>query len=126
MLDNAAFWDMLGAGMPDGTGFMDLGWGETTAFWLDQVVAAGALPPNGFNAGQYNDPEIDGLLREARSATNEATQVAALREVQEIIGKDHAWLPTYIPIGAYALRPNVSGFVMPPEHWAEFTGVVKN
>jgi peptide/nickel transport system substrate-binding protein len=126
VLHNKNFWDVLGAGMPEGIGFMDFVWGESTAQWLDLVVAAGALPPSGFNAGRYNNPEIDKLLLEARSAPDEAAQVAALRKVQQIIGKDHAWLPTYIPVGAYAMRPNVSGFVMPPEQWADFTGVVKN
>jgi peptide/nickel transport system substrate-binding protein len=126
VLDGGAFWNMLGSGMPDGTGFMDLGWGETTPAWLDQVVASGALPPNGFNAGHYDNPEIDKLLLEARSSADEAGMISALRKVQTIIGNDHAWLPTYTPVGAYALGPNVSGFVMAPQHWSEFTNVVKN
>jgi oligopeptide transport system substrate-binding protein len=125
VLDNSTFWDLMAAGMPNGTGFMDLGWGESTAAWLDQVIAAGALPPGGFNAGHYDNPEIDKHLLAARSAATEEEMEAELHKVQDIIGKDHAWLPTYTPVATFALAANVSGFVLAPEHWSDFTQVKK-
>jgi peptide/nickel transport system substrate-binding protein len=48
-----------------------------------------------------------------------------LHKVQDIIARDHAWLPTYTPIAAYAMRPNISGFVLAPEHWPDFTQMTK-
>jgi peptide/nickel transport system substrate-binding protein len=125
VMDNATFWDVLGAGMRKGSGFMDLGWGETSFAWLDQVIATAAIPPGGFNSGHYENPNIDELLTRARAAPNEQEMVANLHKVQDIIARDHAWLPTYTPIAAYAMQSNISGFVLAPEHWPDFTQMIK-
>ncbi|GAA3953097.1 ABC transporter substrate-binding protein [Allohahella marinimesophila] len=124
--DNGTYWDMLGSGIREGTGFMSVSWGETSFFWLDQVIASDAIPPNGFNAGYYDNPKIDELLAQARSAKNEDAMVEHLHEIQQTIADDMAFIPYYTPIAIYAMRPNVSGFVLAPQHWHDYTGLKKN
>lgn len=124
--DNGTYWDMLGSGIREGTGFMSVSWGETSFFWLDQVIAAGATPPNGFNAGYYENPKIDQLLADARSSRTESEMLGHLATLQQTIADDMAFIPYYTPIAIYAMRPNVSGFVLAPQHWHDYTGLVKN
>jgi peptide/nickel transport system substrate-binding protein len=124
--DNGTYWDMLGSGIREGTGFMSVSWGETSFFWLDQVIATAAIPPNGFNAGYYENPKIDQLLADARSSRTESEMLGHLATLQQTIADDMAFIPYYTPIAIYAMRPNVSGFVLAPQHWHDYTGLVKN
>lgn len=125
MFDNGTYWDMMGAGMREGTGFMSVSWGESSFFWLDQVIAAGAIPPGGYNTGYYDNPKIDEQLAAARAAGSEAEMVEALRGAQQIIADDAAFIPYFTADSVYAMRPNVEGFVLAPQHWIDLTGVHK-
>ena len=124
--DNGTYWDMLGGGIREGTGFMSVSWGETSFFWLDQVIASAATPPNGFNAGYYNNTEIDQLLADARSSASESEMLGHLATLQQTIADDMAFIPYYTPIAIYAMQPNISGFVLAPQHWHDYTGLEKN
>lgn len=124
--DNGTYWDMLGSGIRDNTGFMSVSWGETSFFWLDQVIAAAAVPPNGFNAGYYKNPRIDELLASARSSKTEGEMLGHLATVQQTVADDMAFIPYYTPIAIYAMRPDISGFVLAPQHWHDYTGLTKN
>ncbi len=126
MFDGGTYWDMLASGIRKDTGFMSVSWGETSFFWLDQVIATGAIPPGGFNSGYYENLEIDALLAKARVAETEEEMVGHLREVQRIVAEDMAFIPYYTPIAAYAMQPNVSGFTLAPQHWQDFTQLTKN
>lgn len=123
--DNGTYWDMLGEGIREDTAFMSVSWGETSFFWLDQVIASEAIPPNGFNSGYYDNPKIDELLAQARAARTEEEMVEYLHEVQQIIADDMAFIPYYTPVAAYAKQPNISGFVLAPQHWHDYTGLRK-
>ncbi len=125
MFDNGTYWDMMGAGMREGAGFMSVSWGESSFFWLDQVIAAGAIPPGGFNSGYYNNPKIDQLLSKARASATTEDMHAALRQVQQIVADDAAFIPYFTADSVYALRPDVKGFVLAPQHWIDLTGVHK-
>jgi peptide/nickel transport system substrate-binding protein len=117
---------MLGGGIREGTGFISVSWGETSFFWLDQVIASAATPPNGFNAGYYNNTEIDQLLADARSSASESEMLGHLATLQQTIADDMAFIPYYTPIAIYAMQPNISGFVLAPQHWHDYTGLEKN
>ena len=52
--------------------------------------------------------------------------VAHLREIQRIvIEEDTAFIPTHSPWGDYAMRPNLKGFVLAPQHWHDMAIVDK-
>jgi len=125
MFDNNTYWDMMTAGIREGTGFMSVSWGESTFAWLDQVLASTAQPPSCCNSGYYNNPNVDALLSAARAAGSEEEMTAKLREVQKIIADDMSFIAYYTADSVYATRPEIEGFVLAPQHWIDLTGVSK-
>lgn len=125
MFDNNTFWEMMSKGMRDGTGLTSASWGESTFAWLDQVLAAGALPPNCCNSGYYSNPKIDELLSAARGAASSEEMDKKLHEIRDIIAGDMAFTSYYTAMSTYAARPEVKGFVLAPQHWFDLTGITK-
>lgn len=125
MFDNNTFWDMMSKGMREGTGLTSASWGESTFAWLDQVVTTGALPPNCCNSGFYENPKIDELLAQARGAATSEAMDAKLHEARDIIAGDMALTSYYTADAVYAVRPEVKGFTLAPQHWFDLTGVTK-
>jgi peptide/nickel transport system substrate-binding protein len=125
LFDNGTYWDMMAKGIREGTCCMSVSWGETSFFWLDLVAAKAAQPPVGFNSGFYDNPKIDELLSAARSAPDEATMIGRLHEIRDAVSADAAFIPYYTPLQVYAMRPEVKGFVLAPQHWADYTSVYK-
>lgn len=126
LFDNGTYWDMMAKGVREGTCCMQVSWGETGFQWLDLVLTTAALPPNGFNSGWYKNPKMDELLGKARSAATEAEMVANLHAVRDAVTADVALIPIYTPLQVYAMRANVKGFVLAPQHWADYTSVYKD
>jgi peptide/nickel transport system substrate-binding protein len=126
LFEISTYMDTMAKGMREGTGFMQLSWGESAFHWLDAVISPHALPPNGFNAGYYDNPAVGEHLAKARAALSDEGMVKELREVERIvIEEDTAFIPTHSPWGVYAMRPNVKGFVLAPQHWHDMTIVDK-
>ena len=117
----------MAKGMREGTGFMQLSWGENNFSWLDGAISPNAMPPNGFNAGYYDNAKVGELLAAARAALTESEMVAKLKEMEKVvIEEDAAFIPTHSPAGVYAMSPKVTGFVLPPQHWTDLTLVGKS
>ncbi len=125
LFDNGTYWDMLAKGTREGTCCMQVSWGETGFFWLDLILPTTAQPPNGFNSGYYENPKMNELLASARATSSEAEMVKILHEIRDIVTDDVAFIPLYTPIQVYAMRPEVKGFVLAPQHWADYTSVYK-
>ncbi|MEM6487193.1 MAG: ABC transporter substrate-binding protein [Pseudomonadota bacterium] len=125
VFDNGTYWDMLAQGIREDTCCMQVSWGETSFFWLDLILPESALPPNGFNSGWYENPKMGELLAAARAAPTEEEMVALLHQIRDIVAEEVAFIPVYTPIQVYAMRPEVKGFVLAPQHWADYTSVFK-
>jgi peptide/nickel transport system substrate-binding protein len=64
------------------------------------------------NIGHYANPQVDTLLDQARSATDEQTYQAALSEVQQIVTRDDpAAIYMVQPQWPFVLRKNIGGFI---------------
>lgn len=51
-----------------------------------------AFPDNGgFNSGYYSNPEVDSLLEQARSSTDQEERARLYKEMQEIVHEDAPW-----------------------------------
>jgi peptide/nickel transport system substrate-binding protein len=124
--DNGTYWDMMAKGIREGSCCMQVSWGETSFYWLDLILPEAALPPNGFNAGYYANPKMAELLADARAATTDEAQVEILHEIRDIVTEEVAFIPVYTPKQVYAMQPNVEGFVLAPQHWADYTSIYKN
>ncbi|MGJ3262203.1 MAG: ABC transporter substrate-binding protein [Salinarimonas sp.] len=75
-----------------------------------------AWPENGgFNSGYYSNPEVDRLLQEARTATDQEERARLYKEMQEIVQEDAPWIfvanwkqnaVTTAAVDAFALQPS--------------------
>ncbi len=119
--DVGTYFDQMLKGMNEGTHIMTIGWGETSFIWLEFVVTPAALPPNGYNSGYYDNPRIGEILGQVKGAMSEEEVVRRLREVRQVIADDVAWIPVYAYKLAFAVSPRVTGFVLAPENWQDFT-----
>jgi peptide/nickel transport system substrate-binding protein len=126
LFEISTYMQQMNKGMREGTGFMQLSWGENAFHWLDASISPTAVPPNGFNAGWYQNPKVGELLAAARAAGSEIEMVAKLREMEKIVmEEDAAFIPTHSPLGVYAMNPNITGFILPPQHWTDLTLIDK-
>ncbi|MCL4067419.1 ABC transporter substrate-binding protein [Pseudomonas sp. GX19020] len=125
MFDNNAFWDMMSAGMRDGTGITSASWGESTFSWLDQLLPTTVMPPNCCNSGYYDNPEMDRLLSEARAAGSEEEMVAKLQEARDIVAEDMAFSSYFATNSVYVAVPGIKDFRLAPQHWFDLTSIVK-
>jgi len=64
------------------------------------------------NYSQYNNPEVDKLLIEARSTTDKAQREAKYQEVEKLILKDAAFAPIYFYGTRRIVQPYVKGFYL--------------
>ena len=124
--DIGTFFTMMNQGMVPGSSMLQISWGENSFNWLDAVVTKSSLPPNGYNSGYYENPKVDQLLDEARQASNEDEMVGKLRQMQDQICQDAAFIPTHSPLGVVAMSKNIHNFVMAPQHWPDMALVTKD
>lgn len=126
LFDIGTYFTQMNQGMREGTAVMQISWGENSSFWLDAVVSPAGLPPNGYNSGYYDNPEITAVLAEARRAKSTDDVDAGLRKIRDIVCRDAAFVPTHSPKGVYAMSPKIKGFVLAPQHWNDMSVVSKD
>lgn len=96
----------------------------------DYPSIANFLEPNfktngSANDGGYSNPELDALLEEAASETDEAAAAQLYKEAQEILLKDLPAIPMWVPQAAYAWNPDVSGVDMMWNGTLDFASITK-
>ncbi len=75
-----------------------------------------AWPENGgFNSSYYSNEEVDALLEEARTATDQETRAEAYRQVQEIVHDDAPWIFVANWKQNAVSTANVQGFELQPD-----------
>jgi peptide/nickel transport system substrate-binding protein len=55
------------------------------------LLSSDRFPP-AFNAGFYQNPRVDELLRKGRTTLDEAQRVAMYREAQRLVTEDAPWI----------------------------------
>ena len=73
------------------------------------------MPPNGANWAFYSNPQADEHFVNFRSATTPEERSAAIMGVQQVLLEDVAMVPIYSPLGIWAMRTWVQGFVPNPQ-----------
>ena len=67
------------------------------------------------NHTNYNSPEVDALLEQARTETNEAERLRIYQQVEQQIIDDAPWIPLWYSGEQYVLiKPNVKDYLLPP------------
>lgn len=65
---------------------------------------------SGFNAGKYNNPKFDALLRQAANELDIARRAAILREADSILTVDVPWIPVLYYSSKNLVSPKLVGF----------------
>ena len=67
------------------------------------------------NHTHYSNPEVDALLEQARTETNEAERIRIYQQVEQLIIDDAPWIPLWYSGEQYVLiKPNVKDYLLPP------------
>jgi len=86
-----------------------------------------AMPDNGgFNSGYYSNPEVDALLEEARTATDQDRRAELYREMQVIVQEDAPWVFVANWVQNAVTSDRVENFALEPSFFLLLDDVVKN
>jgi len=88
-----------------------------TDAWPDQ---------GGFNSGYYSNPEVDALLEEARTATDQERRAELYREMQVIVHEDAPWVFVANWVQNAVTSDRVENFALEPSFFLLLHDVVKN
>ena len=67
------------------------------------------------NHTNYSNPEVDALLEQARTETNEPERIRIYQQVEQQIIDDAPWIPLWYSGEQYVLiKPNVKDYLLPP------------
>ncbi len=67
------------------------------------------------NHTHYSNSEVDALLEQARTETNEAERIRIYQQVEQLIIDDAPWIPLWYSGEQYVLiKPNVKDYLLPP------------
>ncbi|WP_306046412.1 ABC transporter substrate-binding protein [Nioella sp. MMSF_3534] len=88
-----------------------------TDAWPDQ---------GGFNSGYYSNPEVDALLEEARSSTDQDRRAELYRQMQVIVQEDAPWVFVANWVQNAVTNDRVEGFALEPSFFLLLHDVVKN
>ena len=88
-----------------------------TDAWPDQ---------GGFNSGYYSNPEVDALLEEARTSTDQDRRAELYRQMQEIVQEDAPWVFVANWVQNAVTSDRVENFALEPSFFLLLHDVVKN
>ena len=67
------------------------------------------------NHTNYNNPQVDALLEQARTETNELVRFQLYNQIEQQIIDDAPWIPLWYSGERYVLvKPNVQDYILPP------------
>ncbi|TBX23018.1 ABC transporter substrate-binding protein [Nioella sediminis] len=88
-----------------------------TDAWPDQ---------GGFNSGYYSNPEVDALLEEARTSTDQDRRAELYRQMQVIVQEDAPWVFVANWVQNAVTSDRVENFALEPSFFLLLHDVVKN
>ncbi|MBB97571.1 MAG: ABC transporter substrate-binding protein [Rhodobacteraceae bacterium] len=80
----------------------------------------------GFNSGYYSNPEVDALLEEARTATDQTKRAELYQKMQEIVQEDAPWVFVANWKQNAVTSDRVENFELEPSFLLQLSSVVKN
>lgn len=66
------------------------------------------------NHGDYNNPEVDALLDEAKATIDPTARLQLYQQAEQLILEDAAWVPIYFNVENWLVKPYVQNFTIPP------------
>ena len=86
---------------------------------LRRVFHSRQMPPNGFNRGYYENPEVDRLIDAAMVATNDVDRRRLYSEAQRVVAEDAPYISLWYKTNVAVSRTQIEGVKLTPS--AEFT-----
>ena len=86
---------------------------------LRRVFHSKQMPPNGFNRGYYENPEVDRLIDEAGSAATDADRRRLFGAAQQMVAEDAPYISLWYKTNVAVARTDIEGVKLTPS--AEFT-----
>lgn len=74
-----------------------------------------------FNDVNYNNPEYDALLKEAKSTIDQNVRMESMRKAEKMLMEDMPVLPVYFYTQPYTVKSNVSGIIKVPVRYPVIT-----
>lgn len=86
---------------------------------LRRVFHSKQMPPNGFNRGYYENPDVDRLIDAAMAATTDDERRKLYGEAQRVIAEDAPYISLWYKTNVAVSRTEIEGVKLTPS--AEFT-----
>ncbi len=86
---------------------------------LRRVFHSKQMPPNGFNRGYYENPEVDRLIDAAMAATTDTDRRRLYGEAQHLLAEDAPYISLWYKTNVAVSRTQIEGVKLTPS--AEFT-----
>ena len=86
---------------------------------LRRVFHSKQMPPNGFNRGYYENPEVDRLIDQAMAATSDADRRRLYVDAQRLLAEDAPYISLWYKTNVAVSRTQIEGVKLTPS--AEFT-----
>jgi ABC-type transport system substrate-binding protein len=77
------------------------------------------MPPNGFNRGYYENPEVDRLIDAAMAAATDEDRRRLYGEAQRLLAEDAPYISLWYKTNVAVSRTQIEGVKLTPS--AEFT-----
>ncbi|WP_309393333.1 ABC transporter substrate-binding protein [Chelatococcus sambhunathii] len=105
----------------------EMAWMTTDPHTLASLSLMGSATPDkgGFNAGYYENPEVDRLLDEARAEQDSEARAALYRRIDRIVHDDAPWAFVATWRQSAVTSAAVSGFELQPSFLMDLSGVSK-
>lgn len=118
------FQNNMANGVPEGINAIQVGFSVDEFVNLQRMFRTDLQPPNGnTNPGWYSNAQVDGLLRRALGATNDARRRQLYVQVEQQAVDDAAWIFVVHQKAARAWNKRVRGFVNPNSYMFTFRTV---
>ena len=86
---------------------------------LRRVFHSKQMPPNGFNRGHYQNPDVDRLIDAAMAASTEADRRKYYSEAQRLVAEDAPYISLWYKTNVAVSRTEIEGVKLTPS--ADFT-----
>jgi peptide/nickel transport system substrate-binding protein len=90
---------------------------------LNFLLNGDFVPPNGWNTGYYNNPEVNKLLNEALAVPDRAERAKIYAEAEKLIVEDAPWIFVVNDLQPMAYSKKVKGYVTNPAYVINFNPI---
>ncbi|SDE71726.1 peptide/nickel transport system substrate-binding protein [Blastococcus fimeti] len=110
-------------GLAPEVGMAQMSWGMSSPYWLNILNSSSLVAPNGPNVAGFSSPELDALMQQAATATDEDAADELWKQAVVLAQEARAIAPVVNDKAPYVLSADVRGFVSPSEEWFDLNAV---